>query len=153
MGLMNLLGGGERGGLEDFAKRFDQGSPWDGFDDGEAAQRHQQVATHLSAREYEESARDVFAKLSPQQRRQAGRMLSERARQQGIDFDGDDDGTDDRYEDPGLLGGLLGGLHGRQPGGLGQLLGGAAGGGGGGGLQKVILGGIAAMATKRVLGR
>jgi len=151
MGLMDLLGGTDRGGLEDFANRFDRGSPWDGFDDDEAAQRHRQVAEHLSPQEYEESARDVFAKLSPQERRQAGRMLSERARQQGIDFDRDDDGTDDRYEDPGLLGSLLGGMQGRSPGGLGQLLGGA--GGGGGGLQKVVLGGIAAMATKRFLGK
>ena len=150
MGLTDLLGGADRGGLEDFAKRFDQGSPWDGFDDDEAAQRHQQVASHLSPQEYEESACDVFATLSPQERRQAGRMLSDRARQHGIDFDRDDDGRDDRYEDPGVLGSLLGGLQSRQPGGLGQLLG---GGGGGGGLQKVILGGIAAMATKRLLRR
>jgi hypothetical protein len=150
MGLMDLLGGADRGGLDDFAQRFEKGSPWDGFDDQEAEQRHRQVAEHLSPQEYEESARDVFSRLSPDERRQAGRLLNERARAQGIDFDRDDDGNDDRYDDPGLLGSLVGGLHGRQPGGLGQLLG---GGGGGGGLQKVVLGGIAAMATKKFLGR
>ena len=52
-------------------------------------------------------------------------------------------------DDPGLLAGLVGGLQRQQPGGLAQLL----GGGGGGGLGKVVLGGIAAMATKRLLGR
>ena len=150
MGLMDLLGGGgDRAGLEDFAQRFDQGSPWDGFDDQEADERHRQVAEHLSPEEYQDSARDVFARLSPQERRQIGRQLSDRSRQQGLDFDPDDDGRDDRYEDPGVLGGLVGGLHGRQPGGLGQLL----GGGGGGGMGKVVLGGIAAMAVKRVTGR
>ena len=149
MGLMDLLGGGDRAGLEDFAQRFDQGSPWDGFDDQEADERHRQVAEHLSPEEYQDSARDVFARLSPQERRQIGRQLRDRSRQQGVDFDPDDDGRDDRYEDPGVLGGLVGGLQGRQPGGLGQLL----GGGGGGGLGKVVLGGIAAMAVKRFTGR
>lgn len=102
----------------------------------------------MSPDEYQDSARDVFARLSPDERRQIGRQLAHRSREQGLDFDPDYDGRDDRYEDPGLLGNLLGGLEGRQPGGLGQLLG-----GGGGGLNKVVLGGIAAMATKRFLGR
>jgi len=150
MGLLDLLGGGGSG-LEDFSQRFDKGSPWDGFDEQEAEERHRQVADHLSPAEYGDSARDVLARLSPQERRQIGRQLSQRSREVGVDFDADDDGNDDRYEDPGVLGGLLGGLQGRQPGGLSQLLGG--GGGGGGGLNKVLLGGIAAMATKRVLGR
>lgn len=44
MGLMDLLGGGDRAGLEDFAQRFDQGSPWDGFDDQEADERYRQVS-------------------------------------------------------------------------------------------------------------
>jgi hypothetical protein len=150
VGLMDLLGGGDRAGLEDFASRFDRGSPWDGFDDQEADDRYRQVAGHLSPQEYEQSTRDVLDRLSPQERRQLGRQLADRSRQQGLDFDPDDDGNDDRYEDPGLLGGLLGGLQTRQPAGLSQLLG---GGGGGGGLSKVLLGGIAAMATRRMLGR
>ena len=152
MGLMDLLGGGDRAGLEDFASRFDQGSPWDGFDDQEADQRYRQVSGHLSREEYQDSARAVFERLSPQERREMGRLLRERSRQQGLDFDPDDDGRDDRYEDPGLLGNLVGGLQGRQPGGLAQLLGGG-GGMGGGGLGKVLLGGIAATATKRFMGR
>ena len=146
MGLMDLLGGPDRGGLEDFAQRFDQGSPWEGFDEDEAQQRYQQVSQHLSQEEYEDSAREVFAKLSPQERREVAKLLKSRARDRGVHFDTSDHDDDD----PGLLGSLVGSLQGREPGGLGSLLGG--GGGGGGGLQKVILGGIAAMATKRFLG-
>lgn len=147
MGLMDLLGGDDRPGLVDFAERFDRGSPWDGFDEHEADQRYRQVEGHLSPGEYEQSARDVLGRLSPQERRDLGRQLADRSRAEGIDFDPDDDGRDDRYDDPGLLGGLLGGLQGRSPGGLGQLL------GGGGGISKVLMGGIAAMATKRMLNR
>ncbi len=147
MGLMDLLGGGDQHGLADFAQRFDRGSPWDGFDEEEAQQRYRQVADHLSPDEHQESAHAVLEKLSPQERREVGRLLRDRSREHGVDFDPDDDGRDDRYENAGVLGNLIGGLQGRSPGGLGQLLGG--GGGGGGGLGKVLLGGIAAMATKK----
>ena len=161
--LQNLLGGGQqRQEFEDFANRYDQGSPYDGISGDEAYRRYQQVAPQLPPDVYEDAARESFSRMSPQERMQFGQHLQQRSRQQGINFpDLNQDGIDDRYQDPNFLAQMTGRMHQQQPNLLGQLLGGgqqqAMGGGGGIGdllnnpLAKAALGGIAAMAVRRMM--
>ena len=140
MGLFERLLGGQPGGpppqqrrqeYQDFVSRYEQGPPWAGISDQEAAGRYQQVAPHLPPEEYRRSAEEAFARLSPQERLQLGQYLRQRARQQGVDVpDLNRDGIDDRLQDPAYLAQAAGRLHQQQPGLLGQLLGGGGGGGG-----------------------
>jgi hypothetical protein len=76
MGLTDMLqDAGRREELEDFAKRYDQGKPWEGISEDEARQRHDEVSAQLSDSEYEASARDSFERLEPDQRREVARSL------------------------------------------------------------------------------
>jgi len=158
--LGQLLGGGQqRQQYQDFTNRYDQGAPWDGFSDQEAYDRYQQVAPQLPPEMYQQSAQDAFARLSPQQRMQLGQYLQQQTRQQNLPFqDLNQDGVDDRFQDPGYLAQVTGRMEQQQPGILGQLLGGggSAGGMGGGNMlaspiAKAALGGIAAMAVKKMM--
>ncbi len=158
--LQNLLGGGQqRQEYEDFMNRYEQGSPYDGISGDEAYRRYQQVAPQLPPDVYEDAARDSFSRMSPQERMQFGQYLQQRSRQQGINFpDLNQDGIDDRYQDPNFLAQMTGRMHQQQPNLLGQLLGGgqqqAAGGIGdmlNNPLAKAALGGIAAMAVRRMM--
>ena len=119
----------QRREYEDFVGRYDQGAPWDGISDQEAAQRYQQVAPRLSPQEYEESAQEAFARLSPQERLELGRYLQQQSRQRGATVpDLNRDGIDDRLQDPAYLAHAAGQMQQQQPGLLGQILGGGAGG-------------------------
>jgi hypothetical protein len=107
MGLTDMLQDtGRREQIEDFVSRYDQGQPWEGISDDEAVQRHDEVASQLDDKEYEESAREAFQQLQPEQRREAARSL-----QQG---ETDDPGelaratTKARHEQPDLLKDLMG---------------------------------------------
>lgn len=158
--LQNLLGGGpQRQQYQDFAQRYDQGHPSEGYSDQEVLQRYQQVAASSSPQQYQDAAEQAFARLSPQERRQFGQYLQQRAQQQNVNFpDLNQDGIDDRFEqDPRALAQTTSRMEQQQPGVLGQLLGGGGGGTGGGNLldnplAKAALAGIAAMAVKNVLG-
>ena len=100
--------------------------------------------------------------MTPQQRMQLGMHLRQQGSQYGLPMqDIDQDGRDDRYQDPSYLAQVTTRLDQQQPGILGQLLGGGGGGMGGGGMGggmlespigKAALGGIAAMAVKRMMG-
>ena len=152
--LQSILGQPQqRQQFDDFSQRYQQGAPWDGISDDEAARHYQQVAGRLPPDVYEQSAEQAFSRLSPQQRGAFGQWLREQGHQRGLDFpDVDRDGRDDRLQDPGVLARMAGRAQQQQPDLFGQLL----GGGGGGMLQspiaKAALGGIAAMAFQRVLG-
>jgi len=124
--LSQLLGGSQnREHYQDFVKRYDQGSPWEGISDREAADRYQQVAPRLSPDMYQESAEAAFARLTPEQRGQFGQYLQQQARQQNLNIpDLNRDGIDDRLQDPGYLAQATGQVHQQQPGILGSLLGG-----------------------------
>jgi pyruvate dehydrogenase complex dehydrogenase (E1) component len=65
----------QRGQIEDFVKRYDQGQPWEGISDDEARQQHDQVAAQLDDQQYEESARESLQKLEPERRREFAREL------------------------------------------------------------------------------
>ncbi len=158
--LENLLGGGQqRQEYEDYVRRYDQGPPYQGISGQEAYGRYQQVATQLPPQQYQQSAQEAFARMSPQERMQFGQMLQRQAQQRGYQDPAWHD-PDDRYQDPGYLSQVTGRMHQQQPGMLGQLLGGGGGQQGGGmgdmldnPLAKAAIGGIAAIAVKNMMGR
>ena len=150
-----------RGRAQDFVSRYEQGAPWEGIEPDEAYHNYRQVAGRLSPQEYEEAAAEAFARMSPRDRAQFAQMMQQRA---GDRFGGVQ--TDDprglarmtsRFRQQGGAGFDLGDLFGGAGGGG---LGASRGGGGGGGmadmmsnpLAKAALGGIAAMAMKRMMG-
>jgi hypothetical protein len=129
MGLGDMLQDtATRGKLEDFAKRYDQGAPWEGISDDEARQQHDEVAAQLDDSEYEESARESFQNLEPDQRREAARSL-------GVG----------ETEDPQELARATARVRKEKPDMLGQLMSNPA--------LKGAVAGIAAQAAKRFLKR
>ena len=151
MSIFDALKSGERRDeFEDFVNRYDQGEPWEGISDDEARSRHDELAAQLSPDEYEQSARESFERLKPEQRKQLARELKQQARQKNVRAPELDD-DDEKLADSGMLAKLTSQLHAQAPGLVGQLLGG--GGTKGNPLVKGALGGIAAMAAKRVLGK
>src|ERR687897_1729104 len=136
----------------DYLNRFRQGPQ--AVTDAEAASRYEQVAPQLPPDVYQQSAQDVFAQLTPQQRMQLGQQLIQSARQGGQDFpDVNGDGIDDRLQDPDFLAQKATQVHQQQPGLLGGLLGGGSGGAaggalGGGGAGRVPGGGAGGAATR-----
>ena len=150
--LSQLMSGGQQQEFEDFSRRYDQGAPWDGFDDDEARDKYRRVAPNLPPDVYRESAEETFSRLSPEQRYELGRRLQQSARDEGLAFDADGDGL----RDAGSLARATSRVHQERPGFLEQVLGGGSGGGMGGGmlgggLGKAALGGIAAMAVKKMM--
>lgn len=154
MGILNDLFGGKAQDHQDFANRYQQ-SP-QGISTQEAAARYQQVAPQLPPDVYQQSAEQVFARLSPQERMQLGQQLIQGAQQQGVNFpDVNRDGIDDRLQDPRYLAQVTTQVHQEQPGLMGQIFGGGAASGGGllgGSLGKIALGGIAALGVSRLMG-
>lgn len=97
---------GTRDKLQDFTKRYDQGQPWEGISDDEAKEQHDKVAAQVDDFQYEESAKESFDKLEPEQRREVARSL---------EVDETDDSTElaratnrVRKEKPDMLGQLMG---------------------------------------------
>lgn len=151
MGLLEtLLGGGsaQRPQYQDFLQRFEQGRPWEGVSDDEAAQHYSNVAQHLDPQEYRAAAEDALNRLSPDERAELAEHLRSQARQQDVNFPGLHDTPN--LEHPGVLATLMSSMHGQQPGILRQLLGG--GGGAQSNVAKAALAGIAAMGLKKAMG-
>ena len=147
--LQNMLGGQNRQQADDFVSRYDQGEPWDGIDDNEALDQYRRVAPNLSDDDYEDSARQAFSRLDPQQRQELGQYMAQQARQRNIQVDDDD------YSDPQALGRLTRKAQRQEPGFLEGVLG--SGGGTGGGMLsspigKAAMAGIAAFAMKKFMG-
>jgi hypothetical protein len=153
---------------QDFIDRYRQGPQAVSRQEAEA--RYEQVAPQLLPEVYQQSAQEVFAKLTPEQRMQLGQALIQSARQQGQSFpDVNQDGIDDRLQDPDFLAQKATDVEQQQPGLLGRLLGGGrsapsggvptgsvpSGGGMGGMLgspmAKGILGGIAGAGLMNML--
>lgn len=140
-----LGGGGQRQEYQDFAARYQQGLPHEGYSDQEVAQRYQQIAPNLSPQDYEAAAEQAYARLSPQQRIEFAQYLQQQGAAgfgQGVPIQ--------QYQDPRALAQATARLHQQQPGLLSGLLRGGAG--GGNPLAKAALAGIAAMAISRALG-
>ena len=125
MGLTDMLqDAGTRDKLQDFAQRYDQGQPWEGISDDEAREQHDRVAAQLDDNEYEESARESFQRLEPDQRREVARSLEI-----------------DETEDPGELASATARVRKEKPDMLRQLMGNPA--------VKGAVAGIAAQAVKK----
>ena len=123
--LESLLGGQpqRRREYEDFARRYDEGPPWDGYDDDEVVDRYAEISEHVPPDVYEDSAYEAFQRLSPQERRQLGQHLRQQARQQNVNFpDFDRDGVDDRFEDPRFMAQMAGRMHRQRPGMFGDVV-------------------------------
>ena len=74
--LESILGGDkQRSDWDDCVNRYDQGPPWAGISDDEAVRRYDQVTRQLPPQQYDEAARDAFARMSPQERLAFGREL------------------------------------------------------------------------------
>ena len=148
------------GGLaeyQQFADRYREGPPSEGYTDREAMEYYRRVAPQLPPQDYQEVARQAFERRSPQERLEFGRYLQGQARREGYaqqfpDFNRD--GIDDRLQDPAYLAQVTGRMQ-QQPGMLDRLLGGTGQAGGnplGHPLAKVALGGIAAYGLARAAG-
>jgi len=171
MGLLDqmLAGGADRDRYDDFARRYEQGRPHEGYDDDEVAGHYGRLQGDLDDDTYESSARGAYSRMDPDERRQFKKQLHSAAQERGhrdLDGDGIPDDPDSmarytttvRRRDPDLLTSMLGGggMGGMGGGGaLGQVLGGAMGGGGGGGnpLARAAVAGITAMAVKKMMSR
>jgi hypothetical protein len=162
MDLFEMLAGSgkNRKEYEDFATRFDQGPPWEGYSDQEVLDRYGAVAHNVSPNDYEDAAREAFARLSPEERREFANYLQQRAQTKGVSIPAPPPDRSGGLSDLGWLSGATRQLH-QQPGLLRELLGGMTGGsrtGGAGGvlaspLGKAALAGITAMLVKRAMGR
>ena len=148
----------------EFVSRFETGSPYEGYDPDEAVQNYRHVADRLSPEEYEDAAAEAFSRLSPQDRTQLAQLMQQRGGGQFGDFQADDPrelarmSSRFKQQDQGGLMSLFG--MGGGGGGGGDLLSAARGDRGGGGgmgdlmsnpLAKAALGGIAAMALKKMV--
>jgi hypothetical protein len=124
MNILEKIVGEKRTEFSDFMKRYDQGRPDEGYADDEVRSRYNEVASRLSDDEYEDSAREAFDRMSPQERREFYSQLRQTAGREGFDpsqFNGDDAG---RYEDSRELAGLTSRMRREKPDMLSNLLGG-----------------------------
>lgn len=154
MGLLDtLLGGGsQRQHYQDFVQRYEQGRPWEGVSDDEAAQHYSNVAQHMGPQDYRAAAEEAVSRLSPEERAELANHLRQQARQQDVNFPGLHETQN--LEHPGVLASLMSTMHGQQPGMLRQLLAGSSGGGSGAqsNVAKAALAGIAAIGLKKAMG-
>ena len=145
----------------DFIQRYEQGPPYEGIGDDEAIENYRAVAGRLSPQEYEEAATEAFSRLSREERRELRRRMRQQRAGQDDSYDDDDDPrlmarelsqVRQQGDDPlGGIGGMLGGLLGGGGGG-GDQRGGSGGDLLGGPLGKAVLGGVAAIAMKKMMG-
>jgi hypothetical protein len=151
--LEQLLGGAQqRQDYQDFARRYEQGAPHEGYSDQEVVQRYQQIAPNLSPQEYEDAAEQAYARLSPQERVQFADYLRQQAQQRGVSGFGQS-APIQQYQDARMLAQATTQLNQQRPDLLSSLLGGGSGGGMlGNPLARAALAGIASMAVSRVLG-
>ena len=158
-----LLGGGQsKEGFEDFLNRFEQGNPWEGYDDQEVFDRYGQVSHRVSSSDYEQAARDAFGRLSQADREEFGQMLAGQVQSRGLSLPGLTPGRGQSFGNLDWLSQIVGQLH-QQPGLLRDILGQFSGGRSASGsagagsilsspLAKAALAGITAMLVKKALG-
>lgn len=75
--------------------------------------------------DYELSAEEAFARLSPEERKRFGRMMKQEGRKRDVDFadvDDDDDDDDAKYDNPKKLAKMARRTRKKDPGLLGNLL-------------------------------
>jgi hypothetical protein len=132
----------------DFVSRYEQGAPDEGYTTAEALHNYRRVAERASPLDYEAAAAEAFQRMSPQERTQLGQLMEQRG---DARFGGPTD-------NPRILARAAAQYRQQASGGglaalFGTGNGAAAGEPMGHPLAKVALGGIAAMAMKRMLAR
>lgn len=161
MNLLEMLMGSSQAkdGFKDFLNRFEEGPPWEGYDDQEVLDRYGEVAHKVSSSDYEQAAHDAFGHLSQADREEFGQLLAGQARGKKLDLPGLTPSQGQGFGDVDWLSNITSQIH-QQPGLLRDLLGGLTGdrrASSSGGifsspLAKAALAGIAAMLVKKVLG-
>src|SRR5688572_7272655 len=155
--LESVLGGKQQQTeYQDFIDKFEKGSPYDGIDERDALDRYQRVTPELSRTEYQKSAEEAYARLSPSERAEFSRWLRTNANQRGVsvpDYDLNDDGIDDRMQNsPGDLAQMTTEVRDQDPSIFEQLLGkGGTGGPLDNPIAKIAIAGITAMAAQRLM--
>ena len=86
MGLFEILmgGGQKRQEYEDFARRYEQGPPSEGYSDREVLDRYGEVAHKVSPTDYEAAVKDALARLSPAEQAQLLQDLQQRTAGRGV---------------------------------------------------------------------
>lgn len=140
----------------DFARRYTEGHPAEGYDDNEALEQFNSVIGNANEHEVEQATRATLQNLPESDRAQFGDFVSQLQQRERGSSSGGSFGIDDIAKMFGqsggrannaqdMFGGLLGGGGSGGGGGLGGLLGGlmggASGGSGGGGLGGLLGGG------------
>lgn len=161
---------------KDFARRYTEGHPAEGYDDDEALQQFNSVIGNANEDEVERATRATLQNMPETDRAQFGDFVSQLQQRErgGSGGGGGSMGMDDISKMFGqrggkannaqdMFGGLLGGGSSGGGGGIGDMLGGLLGGGGstsqssgggglggmlGGSMGKMIMGGIAAYLIK-----
>ena len=161
MDLLEMLMGSNqtREGFQDFLNRFEDGPPWEGYNDKEVMDRYGEVAHKASPSDYQQAARDAFGRLSQADREEFGELLAGQARNRKLDLAGLAPTQGQGFGDLDWLSNITSQIH-QQPGLLRDLLGGLTGSSGSsssGGilsspLAKAALAGITAMLVKKALG-
>ncbi len=153
--LSGLFGGDDddqrRTRARDFVGRYETGNPWEGFSGQEAYENYSRVSQQVPDDVYEEAAAEAFGRMPGDQRNEFARMMQQ---QMG-------GGMNYSANDPRQLAQAASMYRRQQPGGLAALFGGGQGGSGGGGLgdmfdnplAKAALGGVAAIAVKKLMDR
>jgi hypothetical protein len=129
MGFLDILlhDGTSRREFEDFADRYDEGPPSEGYTDGEVLSRYGQVAHEVSPDAYEAAAHDALERIPEGDRRELAGLLQQGAGRRGVDPSALRVAPGADPADSGSLAGLLRSLH-EQPGLLRDLLGGGGAG-------------------------
>ncbi len=158
--LKGILGGGDddddqnRSRARDFVGRYETGSPSEGFTGQEAYEHYSRVSQQVPDDLYEESAAEAFGRMPQNQRSEFAQMMQQ---QMG-------GSANFSASDPRQMAQAASMYRRQQPGGLANLFGGGQsrqGGSGGGGLgdmfdsplAKAALGGVAAIAVKKLMDR
>ena len=85
MGLLDQLlsGGQDKDRFDDFARRYDQGRPDEGYDDDEVGGHYRSVDREVDDDTYRTSARQAFERMGPGERGQFRDMVRGSARERG----------------------------------------------------------------------
>ncbi len=138
--------------FQDFADRYQQGDPTQGYSSQEAVQKFQQVAPQLPANDFQQAATQALQQLSPQQRQQLVQHISQQAEQQNVNLPTTGPATQGGGQslptDAAGLAQVLTQLHQQQPGVLPQLMSIESN-----PVAKAAIAGIAAMAAQRIMSR
>ncbi|HET7035523.1 MAG TPA: hypothetical protein VFI42_07575 [Thermomicrobiaceae bacterium] len=153
MGLLDQLLGNDqpqqKQDYQDFIKRYEQGTPGEGYSGQEVLNRYQQVAPELNQQQYLSAAESAFERMSPQERADFAQYLQQQAQQNNVNVPRES--AQHYAQNPGALAQLTSQVHQEKPSLLGQLLGGNSS-QLNNPIAKAALAGIAAMAAKRFLG-